>query len=58
MQLNHWVVIYPKINWYSYNILGKPHGNEKSKTPNRHAKDKEKQIKAYHYGKPLYHKKR
>ena len=39
-----------------YDVLDKPHGSHKAKIYSRYKKDKEKQIKATHYGKPSIHK--
>lgn len=43
---------------YLKDIMCKPHGNHKAKTYSRFTKDKEKEIKAYQYGKSLIHKER
>lgn len=43
-----------KTDCSNYNVLRKPHANHKAKPYSRYTKEKEKEIKAYHYGKSSY----
>lgn len=51
------LAVYNRLS-YLHDVLYKPHSNHRVKTFSRYAKDKEKGIKAYQYGKLPFHKQR